>query len=333
MYYSYKSKRKNKKIYKILLLVLVISGVGYLGVKYQQYVFFWKYTYNKISSELNKVSKIEDINKKKIKLLEISKICDEYNSKNQTSAETYLLAGKIRFQLGEIYLNKTFSEYIISSCTDCVDRKAYTEFIAAVRNIRKAIALFNTDEIEPGYLLTIAKAYYYSNYYGIKEVAGLIDKIENVESLPAVDDIRFISIVNILNRKDDYGLEILMKYGMVSDSIDGHFFLASAYNLASKYTDAIMSYKNILDNSSDNNLLKLANINLGRIYFNRALYRESLAHFMSAVKLDEKDNSSKIWIGKNYAALGERAKARAIWSEVLVSDQANDEVKKLLGLM
>ena len=333
MYYSYKSKRKNKKIYKLLLLVLVISGIGYLGIKYQQYVFFWKYTYNKISSELSKASGIEDLEKKKVKLLEISKICDDYNLKNQASAETYLLAGKAHFLLGEIYLNKTFSEYIISNCADCVSRKARDEFLVVVRNIRKAIALYNSDEIDPEYILIIAEAYYYSDYYDVKNILALTDKIEKVEKLSNVDDIRFLSIIDILNKKEDYGLEILQKYGMVSDSVYGRFFLASAYNLAGKYTDAIMTFKNILDSSSDNSLLKLANINLGKIYFNRSLYRESLEYFTNAIKLDEGDNSSRIWIGKNYAALGERTKARAIWSEVLVSDHTNSEAKKLLGLM
>jgi tetratricopeptide (TPR) repeat protein len=332
MYYSYKSKRKNRKIFKILLTVIAAIGVFYFGAKYQQYIFFWKYTYNKISSTLKDASKTEDIEKRKLKLLEIGEICDDYNSKNQTSAETFLLAGKTHFLLGEIYSNKTFSEYIINSCTDCLDQKAMTEFFTAIKNIRKAMALTASGDINPEYRLIMARSCYYTDYYNTKKIYRLLDKLDNIEAIRDIDDVRFLSIMNIMNRKEDYGLEILVKHGMVSETMNGRFFLASAYNISGKYTDSIMTYKNILDNCSDSGLLKLANINLGKIYFSRSLYRESLAHFTSALKIDEKDNSSKIWIGKNYAALGEKTKARAIWSEVLVSDQGNSEAKKLLGI-
>ncbi len=332
MYYSYKSKRKNRKIIKIILLAAAVFGIFYLGAKYQQYIFFWKYTYNKISLALDDASKIEEIEKRKLKLLEISGICDEYNSNNQVSAETFMLAGKIHYLLGEIYFKKTFSEYIVSNCTDCLDQKAAAEFFTAIKNIRKAMALSSSGEIDPEYRLVMAKSCYYTGYYNIKNIYRLLGKLDNIESIPNIDDIRFLSIINILNRKEDYGLEILIKHGMVSDTMSGRFFLASAYNIAGKYTDSIMSFKNILDNCTDNNLLKLANFNLGKIYFSRSLYKESLAHFISALRLDDKDATSKIWIGKNYAALGEKTKARAIWSEVLVSDQDNMEAKKLLGI-
>jgi len=67
------------------------------------------------------------------------------------------------------------------------------------------------------------------------------------------------------------------------------------------------------------------------LYYNQSLYNESLAHFSSALAIDERDNELKIWIGKNYSALGNKAKARAVWSEVLAIDSANEEVKKLLA--
>ena len=94
-----------------------------------------------------------------------------------------------------------------------------------------------------------------------------------------------------------------------------------------------MSFKNILENCSDKSVTKLANINLGKIYFNQSLYKESLMHFTYALTIDERDNTLKIWIGKNYSALGEKTKAKAIWAEVLASDQTNKEAKELLGLM
>ena len=80
-------------------------------------------------------------------------------------------------------------------------------------------------------------------------------------------------------------------------------------------------------------IIKLVHINLGKIFYNRSLYKESLYHFNQALNIDERDILLKIWIGKNYSALGYKTRAKAIWSEVLVSDSSNQEVKKLLGLM
>ena len=56
-------------------------------------------------------------------------------------------------------------------------------------------------------------------------------------------------------------------------------------------------------------------------------------HFINALTIDGRDNTLKIWIGKNYSALGDKKRAKAIWTEVLVSDRTNKEAKKLLGLM
>ncbi|MFH0977229.1 MAG: hypothetical protein V1874_15725 [Spirochaetota bacterium] len=333
MYYSYKSKRKNKKIYKISLLLIVIAGILYLGKTYQHYIFFWKYTYNKINSELEDALKISDPVMKKHKLEEICRISADYNDKHQISAGTFLLAGKIHFHLGEFYLNKSFSEFIMSDSFNCTEEKAKIEFFNAIKSIKKGIALSMSEEIKPELLFIMAKASFYCNYYNTKDIYKTVERIGNIESISNVNDIRFLSIINILNKKEEYGLEILKKHGMISDTINGRFFLASAYNIAGKYTDSIMSFRNILDNCSDSNLIKSANMNLGKIYFNQSLYKESLMHFTNALKIDGRDNLLKIWIGKNYSALGEKTKAKAIWSEVLASDQSNKEAKKLLGLM
>ncbi len=333
MYSIYKTKRKKRKIYVVFFLIIIIAGICYFGVKYQQYIFFWKYTYNKINQKLIEISKIDEIGKKKLKLQEIAEICNDYNSRNPVSMDTFLLSGKIHYQLGEIYLNKTYSEFIISGCTGCVSPQASAEFLNAIKDIKKGAALSRSNEINREYLLILAKSCFYSNYYNDKEIYNMISGVKDIESVPDVEDIRFLSIINILNKKEEYANDLLTRYGMVAESIKGRFFFASAHNLAGKYTDSIMDYKYILDNSSDSEIIKLANVNLGKIYFNQSLYNESLMHFTNALKMDNGDYSLKIWIGKNYSALGERIKARAIWQEVLASDQNNSEVRKLLGLM
>jgi GH15 family glucan-1,4-alpha-glucosidase len=47
----------------------------------------------------------------------------------------------------------------------------------------------------------------------------------------------------------------------------------------------------------------------------------------------EEDNYFKIWISRNYLALGEKDKAKAILSKVLLSDRKNKEVEELLKVI
>jgi len=77
---------------------------------------------------------------------------------------------------------------------------------------------------------------------------------------------------------------------------------------------------------------KLIHINLGIVYYNQSLFRESMSHFNSVVEIDPGDINARIWIGKNHYAMGEKDKAKAIWSDVLARDKSNREVQKLLGV-
>ena len=136
-----------------------------------------------------------------------------------------------------------------------------------------------------------------------------------------------------MNKREDYGLKFLSDYGMVKDNIQGLLLFATAERAAKKYTGAIMSYKNVLARTQEPAIQKLVRINLGKIYFNQSLFKESLDQFTLALQVDQKDTLPRIWIGKNYLAMGAKDKARAIWSEVLITDGANTEVKELLGAM
>ncbi len=161
----------------------------------------------------------------------------------------------------------------------------------------------------------------------------MIEKTGETIKQKGVENIRFYSMVTIANRREDYGLKYLAEHGMVRDNIQGKLFYATAERLAKKYTGAIVTYKDVLARTSDERVRKLVHINLGKIYFNQTLYRESLDQFSLALKIDAKDSVPKIWIGKNYSAMGEKDKAKAIWSEVLTTDGMNTEAKALMKMM
>ena len=112
----------------------------------------------------------------------------------------------------------------------------------------------------------LAKSIYFTNYYNISDISLILNKID-IELIPDIDDIRFISVVNIYNKNEDYGLEVLDKYGKGGDNITSRFFQAYIYNLAGRYTDSIMSFKNILENCSDQRILKTEQSESGKDLF------------------------------------------------------------------
>ena len=97
-----------------------------------------------------------------------------------------------------------------------------------------------------------------------------------------------------------------------------------------KYTDAIIAFQKILKTTDDVNVQKLSYSNLGKIYYSQNLYKESLDQFNAALLLGD-DINCKIWVGKNYLAMGMKDQAKVVWSEVLAANGDNEEVKKLLG--
>ncbi|MDY6935646.1 MAG: hypothetical protein SVZ03_15670 [Spirochaetota bacterium] len=215
---------------------------------------------------------------------------------------------------------------------DQIDTRALSEFTKAIKDIKKGIALCNRDEdIES--LIILAKACFYTGFNNISEIYKITSKIELSNPLCKEEDIKFCSIICVYNGREKEGLELLFNRCSLSDSLRDLLFIATVNKIAKRYTSSILDYKRVLDKSSDNEIIKIVHINLGKIYFNQSLYQESLSHFYNASQIDKRDDSLKIWIGKNYSALGDRIKARAIWGEVLASDQSNVEAKRLLGLM
>lgn len=333
MYYSYKSKKNSAKKYKFLLIVLIISTVIYCGYRYKQYIFFWEYTYNKLCAAKEEINHISDKNKKIERLKELIGICDNYNSENQISPEAFSLSGKAHYELGQLYLGSSFSELLIYDNLNSVNSRAQGEFVEAIKDLKKMIALSGTKEINPEDHLILAISCFYTDYYPIERIFEILENIHAPDTIKNIEFIRFIAIIDILKGYGDRGIEFLKKYDNNSDSMIGRLFMAGACRAAEKYTNAIIEFKGILDMTADEKIIKLVNISLGKIYFTQSLFRESLEHFTSALKIDTRDNQLKIWIGKNYSAMGHKTKAKAIWSEVLASDHNNKEARRLLGLM
>jgi len=333
MYDRYKSKRKSTGIYKFLGIVAILGVIIFLGTRYHRYLAFWKFSQNKLEKRIETVRQIRDVDKKREALTDLSDVYERYKEEHMVDPDAFYMSGGIRYMLGETHLPGNFSELYINDRVHDISGDAKLQFLKAIKDIKKGCALENSAPDERrGFML--AKAGFYTGYSTPLEILRLIEKSgEPIKLKEDLENIRFYSIVNIMNKREDYGLKYLAAYGMVKDNMQGLLFYATAERVAKKYTGAIVSYKNVLARTSDDKVRKLVHINLGKIYFNQSLYRESIDQFNQALKIDERDSMPKIWIGKNYSAMGEKDKAKAIWSEVLTTDGANAEVKKLLGIM
>lgn len=334
MYYRYKSKRTNRKVYKLLGIFFLIAGCVLVFVEFRQYIFFWKYTSQRLFQRVDSISRISDRTARQKDLVSLLKICDDYQNENQLSPEGFFIAGKAHYLMGECCAARSFSELIINNgLSYSLNEKAHAEFLNAIKCINKGIVLADGGDTDPQYTILLARAIFYTGYYPNDAVWKIISKIDSFNTIRNSDDIRFIAVQCVLNGKIEKGLDILNRYGGVDDTVDGQLFLAAVYALASRSTNAIMEYKAILKKSSNSEVLKLAHMNLGKIYFGQSLYDESLNHFTNALQIDERDMQLKVWIGKSYSALGNKNRAKAIWSEVLAVDNHNEEVRKLLGFM
>ncbi|HMB19527.1 MAG TPA: hypothetical protein VKQ10_00535 [Spirochaetota bacterium] len=334
MYYRYKSKKSNRRIYIVIIWLLILTSMGYLGYNYRQYVFFWKFSYGKLVERLEEA---RGISKAELRVKQMKELCgaaSRYAEEHPVSADAYFLLGSCYYNYGAALVNMPMvALFDRDAIRENMTERSRQAFNNAIKYMNKGIALGGKTAISDPQRMVLVKSLYYNRYYSIDDIYKCAFKIITPHRTLSYMDIRFYSIIAIKSNNIDEGIELLKACGNIFDSSDGRLFLASAYTHADKYTNAIMEYKKILDNSKDSNTIKDVHVALGKIYFTRSLYNESLEHFQHALDIDTQDSQCKIWIGKNYSAMGNVNRARSILSEVLVTDSENKEAKRLLKHM
>ncbi len=333
MYYRYKSKTRNLKFLKYFIVTILVGGALFGIYMNRHYFMFWKYTFLQMKQRIDQVRNTADIAEREKKLNNLLGVCREFEKDNPLSAEAFLLSGEVHFQLAESMINQSFSRrFIRNGVSFAVTPEAGNEYLNAVKCFRKAIAL-SGNELEDPYKLMLVKSGLYTGYYNAARLLSFMGNKDSHKNIKSIEDVRACAVLYLLTAREDEGINFLLHHGKVNDTVEGQLFMATAYSLARKYTSAIMQYQNILRNTTSSDVQKLVHMNLGKIYFNQSLYAESLGHFTNALQIDERDVLLKIWIGKNYSALGDKTRAKAIWSEVLTTDSGNEEARKLLKLM
>lgn len=329
MYYRYKSKKKDRRFLKVILFTGIVCTAVYMFYTNKAKLMFWRINQNRIIKAIDDVSRIEDPVSRVQDLKKLGEDLEIYKKENILDPEAYILAAKLYMKLGLNLDNRSFTDMYIDDSLASLSAESRSYLRLVIRDINKAIALNDDSGVELDDLLSLTKAAFLTGYYSNDYIYSIVNSKIKSEDNISVENARFYSLLSIMSGNVDEGLEYLEKKGSVGDSVQGRLFKARALTDGMKYTDAIMEFQSILKSSEDMNVQRTCYINLGRIYYNQRLYRESLDQYTTARNILA-DNNCRVWIAKNHFALGEKDKAVIILNEAAAIDPANEEVKHLL---
>ncbi len=331
MYYRYKTKKKDRRYLKLFLFTALVLAAVYFGYQYRSMIMFWRISHNRIVTQINQVSTISDSVERTAKLKKLSEDMAAYKNENPDDSDSYIYSARVNYNLGIALSGRSFTDIYLYDEFSRISAEQKRYFIQAIKDMSKAVAILDGKEIEPQDMFLLGKSYFFVGYRTNGEIYSLLKNLTGSLQLLSSEDIRFYSILCLSEGAAEEGLELLDKKGEVGDSIPGRLFKAQLLKNSMKYTDAIIAFQGILKSTDDLKVQKLVYSNLGKIYYSQNLFRESLDQFNAALLLGD-DINLKIWIGKNYYALGMKDKAKTVWGEVLAADADNLEVRKLLGL-
>lgn len=332
MYYRYKSKKKDRKLLKLFFIIIITVSVVYTGYSHRHDLLFWRMSHNRIMDKIIAVSAISDVNERINSLKKLSSDIEIYKKDNSFDPESYICSARINYYLGMVLGGKNFTELYLDDQVFHLSPEQKKYYIQSIKDLNKAIALLDGKDMDPQDLFILGKVYFITGYKNFTNIYALLENTAaNCENLTG-DDLRFFSLLCLSAGKTEEGLSFLDRKGYTEDSLQGKLFKAKALKDASKFTDAIIAFQKIIKSTEDPYIQKLSYINLGKIYYSQNLFKESLEQFSAAMSHGD-DINCKIWIGRNYSAMGMTDKARLIWNEVLSANGENEEVKKLLGLL
>ena len=330
MYYRYKSKKKDRRFLKLFVVMSIAVTLVYMVYSNKTTLMFWHINQNRIIKSIEEFSRIQDPVKRVEKLKQLGEDLELYKKENMLDPEAYIIASKLYMKLGLNLDNRSFSDMYIDGSLSALSRESRSYLMLVVRDLNKAIALSDDNSIALDDLLSFAKAAFLTGYYGNDYIYKMVSsKIESEDAVSA-ENARFYALISIMSGKSDEGIDYLLKKGAVGDKVQDRLFMARALTDGMKYTEAIMAFQSILKGAEDINARRICYLNLGRIYYNQRLFRESLEQYTAALSISA-DNNCRLWIARNHIALGEKEKAMTILNEAAALDPANEEVRQLLS--
>jgi len=332
MYYRYRAKKKDRGLVKALIVIIFLIAGIYFVYNNRHELMFWRISQNRILTEINNAGNIEDPGKRLKALDTLAESMKVYREDNLLEPDAYIMSARVNYLRGMAETGTSFTSMYINDSFREIPEISKKYLLSAVKDLNRGRALLYGKDLNTEDTLILAKSFFLTGYYTPADIFSMMKSLRLNQEFP-IEDIRFYIVMATLSGNHAEGLEVSSRLGRMDDTVQGRIFYASLLKDAGKYTESIMAFRNIVGSTNDLSLKKLSYRNLGQIYFKQRLYRESIEQFDSILVIDNSDLNSKIWLGKNYSALGNNDKARAIWSEVLMVNRSNEEVKKLLGLM
>jgi tetratricopeptide (TPR) repeat protein len=329
MYYRYKTKKSSGRTGKVITIVLIASVVFFLVYHFRSQLQFWKYSVNRLTLQIDKAEDISNIQARISELDRIKPLIDEYVSENIVSCDGYYLQARILFLRGIAVDGGDLVSFIIDNRRGSVSLRAKDDIESAIQKINKGLCFERHSAPSDDVLLMTAKAYFYIDYYSSKRILDTLSSVRNPRSLKRIEDRKFFGLMRIVGGNGEEGMQYLVETGDLQNGDKGKLFLASAYFLAKQYTNAIMEYKSVLENSSDPLVKMKAHMGLGRVYYTQSLAREALNQFGEVLKSDPTDITAKMWSVRSFLLVGDKFSAKKICQEILTVDKDNIEAAEL----
>lgn len=307
MYYKYRSSKKRGKKLKLFTITAVIFLIAYLLYNNFSSFKFWEYSFSKVERNYNEIIEEKNLSDRRDKLESLSKEIEESIKEDVYDEKSLTILAKINFNLGEIYFGNNFTSLIIKD--DVVDVPINTKkyFLKSIKFIKKIEAANENGVLSDELLIILSKEYYYLDYYGRMKIYEIMNEISDPENIKLKDDKRFYGYFHYVLTEEEQYLDYLTKIN--SDDIQGKMFMAGVYLTAKKYTNSIMIYKNLLNESISQEKRLIVLKNLGKIYFYQSLFEESLNSLLKVYESKPHDSEVRELIYKIYIEQDNKEKA------------------------
>ena len=308
MYYRYKTKKNSGGVFRIFVFAAAAAAVIISGYRFRSHLMFWKTGYKKLNSIVAEAERDTSVYEKSGSLQMALEKSLKLRNDEPLNADAYIVSGKISFIIAEASMPEKFGRMTVNSTVSNIPESSIKGFYDSVRFFRKAEALKGKKYLDDESKLMVAKAAYYTGYYSPSEIFEITDSLEEPLMIKYSDDIYFYAQTLISGGAVKNGIDYLAKMNM-SDPFS-KLVLAKAYEKGKQYTDSIAVYRDLISACPDSEIVKMASLSLGKLFFSQSLFREAAETLQSYVSPQSEDLELADIMFRSYTATGEADKAK-----------------------
>ncbi len=312
--YQYHYKRKNIKLRRVLLILIIGVGIYYFAKNIAKIFPFWSLENERLNA-IEKIIRKADLEKDRVtKRILIQKAIKKLH---RLVAEEEIPNIKVLILLGQVYLRKGLLEYNKDLRDMYLDKSIYF--------FRRALALSSKGSVSGRIYYELGKAYFYKGEYYYYESLIELEKAkkmgfrnENMEKLIAFIKFRKGNITEIS--------ELIQNFSeSKEDSVENYFYRAyklkdeGNYDKSMEYFHKVEEYFQNRDIESEEQryILKKTYYALGWLYYNEEQYKEAEYYYNKSLGIDSESPEVYYWLGKVYYAMNRLRDAKNMWKKAL----------------